>query len=101
MPIMRLSLRTGALHLPDTPEPLEISWSRPIPADAKINSITISKDTVDRYFISIHFEADWQPFEEIQTAVGISWVRNAIQSLYAFFSGRCNIYECLTNQNHF
>lgn len=61
----------GKITLARQIEPLEISWSRPLPDDAKINSITISKDTVDRYFVSIHFETDWKPLEDIQTSVGI------------------------------
>lgn len=61
----------GKITLARQTEPLEISWSRPLPDDAKINSITISKDTVDRYFISIHFETAWKPLEDVQTSVGI------------------------------
>ncbi len=61
----------GKLPLARQTEPLEISWSRPLPDDAKINSLTISKDTTSRYFISIHFETDWSPLEDLQTSVGI------------------------------
>lgn len=61
----------GKITLARQTEPLEISWSRPLPNDAKINSITISKDTVDRYFVSIHFETDWCPLEDVKTSVGI------------------------------
>ncbi len=61
----------GKITLARQTEPLEISWSRPLPDDAKINSITISKDTTNRYFISFHFETDWQPLEDLQTSVGI------------------------------
>lgn len=61
----------GKITLARQTEPLEISWSRPLPDDAKINSITISKDTTHRYFASIHFETDWNPLEDIQTSVGI------------------------------
>lgn len=61
----------GKITLARQTEPLEISWSRPLPDDAKINSITISKDTTHRYFISIHFETDWCPLEDLQTSVGI------------------------------
>lgn len=61
----------GKIILARQTEPLEISWSRPLPEDAKINSITISKDTIDRYLISIHFETDWKPLEDIKTSVGI------------------------------
>ncbi len=61
----------GRITLARQTEPLEISWSRPLPDDAKINGITISKDTTSRYFISIHFETDWSPLEDLQTSVGI------------------------------
>lgn len=62
---------SGKITLARQTEPLEISWSRSLPEDAKINSITISKDTINRYFISIHFETDWSPLEDIATSVGI------------------------------
>ena len=61
----------GKITLARQTEPLEISWSRPLPDDAKINSLTVSKDTIDRYFVSIHFETDWSPLEDIETSVGI------------------------------
>jgi putative transposase len=61
----------GKITLARQTEPLEISWSRPLPGDAKINSLTISKDTIDRYFVSIHFETDSSPLEDLQTSVGI------------------------------
>ena len=61
----------GKITLARQTAPLEISWSRPLPEDAKINSITISRDTMDRYFISIHFATDWKPLEDIETSVGI------------------------------
>jgi putative transposase len=62
---------SGKITLARQTEPLEISWSRPLPDDAKINSLTISKDTIDRYFVSIHLETDWSPLEDLQTSVGI------------------------------
>lgn len=61
----------GKITLARQTTPLEISWSRPLPPDAKINSLTITKDTIDRYFVSIHFETDWSPMEDLQTSVGI------------------------------
>ncbi len=61
----------GKITLARQTEPLEISWSRPLPDDVKINSLTISKDTVERYFVSIHFETDWSPLKDLQTSVGI------------------------------
>lgn len=61
----------GKIILAKQTEPMEISWSRPLPDDAKINSITISRDMAYRYFISFHFETDWQPLEDLQTSVGI------------------------------
>jgi putative transposase len=45
------TLRDGRITLAKQDEPLEISWSRPLPDDAKLISATVSKDKAERYFI--------------------------------------------------
>ena len=51
--------------------PLCIVWSRPLPDDAKILNLTISRDTSGRYFVSILVETDVQPRRRAKAEVGI------------------------------
>lgn len=42
-----------ALKLAKMAEPLDICWSRQIPKAAKVTTVTVSKDTAGRYFVSL------------------------------------------------
>lgn len=61
----------GKITLAKQDEPLDISWSRPLPDDAKLVSATVSKDKAERYFISILVETDIQPLPHTSNDVGI------------------------------
>src|SRR5262245_23417586 len=50
--------REGRITLAKQSEPLNISWSRPLPDDAKITNLTVSRDTSGRYFVSVLIETD-------------------------------------------
>jgi putative transposase len=63
--------KQGKLWLAKHDMPLNISWSRPIPEDAKLLSITIKLDRSNRYFISIHVETDIKPLEPREEAIGL------------------------------
>lgn len=52
-------------------EPLNISWSRPLPDKSELVSVTVSKDKAERYFISILVKVDIQPLPEVDGQVGI------------------------------
>ena len=65
------TLNVEKLTLSKQSEPLEISWSRPLPKDAAIQSITVTKDTAHRYFVSIHVETNVKPLKKIKATVGI------------------------------
>jgi putative transposase len=65
------TLKGDKLTLAKQSEPLEISWSRPLPKDAEIQSVTVTKDTADRYFVSIHVETNVKPLKKIKATVGI------------------------------
>ena len=52
-------------------EPLNISWSRPLPDDAHLISCTVSKDRAERYFISILVKTDIEPLPEVSGQVGL------------------------------
>ena len=52
-------------------EPLPICWSRPLPTEVKPSTITVTKDTAGRYFVSFLVEEDIQPLDMTQQTVGI------------------------------
>src|SRR5262245_56862460 len=65
------TLRDGRITLAKQSEPLNIAWSRPLPDDAKIVNLTISRDTSGRYFVSILVETDIKPLRKTKAEVGI------------------------------
>ena len=65
------TLKGDMLTLAKQSQPLEISWSRPLPKDAEIQSITVTKDTADRYFVSIHAATGVKPLKKVKATVGI------------------------------
>jgi putative transposase len=65
------TFKDDQLTLAKQHQPLEISWSRPLPKDAPIQSLTISKDSADRYFVSILVETNAKPLKKVKTSVGI------------------------------
>jgi putative transposase len=63
--------REGRITLAKQFEPLDIAWSRSLPDDAKLLSLTISRDTSGRYFVSILVETDVKPLKKAKAEVGI------------------------------
>ena len=55
--------RDGRIPLAKQPEPLDLVWSRPLPPDAKLVNLTVSKDQSERYFVSILVETDVRPLK--------------------------------------
>ncbi len=51
--------------------PLTIHWSRPLPKGAKPSSVTVSKDTAGRYFVSLLVEEDIKPLPVVNKQVGL------------------------------
>lgn len=45
--------KAGQLTLAKQSEPLSIHWSRHLPKDARPTSVTVSRDKLNRYFVSI------------------------------------------------
>jgi putative transposase len=60
-----------ALTLAKMEEPLQMVWSRPLPENAKPSSVTISKDTAGRYFVSLLVEEEIKPLDVTPTMVGL------------------------------
>jgi putative transposase len=50
--------------------PLAIRWSRPMPDGAEPSTVTVSRDTAGRSFVSILVEADIQPLPPVARDVG-------------------------------
>jgi putative transposase len=65
------TVKDGKITLAKQSEPLDIVWSRSLPDDAKILSLTVSLDTSGRYFVSILVETDIKPLEKAKAEVGI------------------------------
>jgi putative transposase len=63
--------RDGSVTLAKQSEALDISWSRPLPDDAKLINLTVSKDRSERYFVSILVETDIKPLKKTNAEVGI------------------------------
>ncbi len=59
------------LSLAKMEEPLEIVWSRPLPEGCKPTSITISKDTANRYFVCFLIEEEIKPLPVVNKQVGL------------------------------
>jgi putative transposase len=51
--------------------PLHIHWSRPLPAGALPSTVTVSRDTAGRYFVSILLEEEIAPLPTARGQVGI------------------------------
>ena len=65
------TFRDGVLKLAKDKEPLDVRWSRQLPKAAKLTSITISKDSSNRYFVSIQVEDEVAKKKKLKTAIGI------------------------------
>ncbi len=76
--------RDGRLKLAKQFEPLNIAWSRPLPAGAVPSQVTVSKDTAGRYHVSILLEDTVVEHEPTETTVGVD---AGITSLYTFSTG--------------
>src|SRR5262245_28675649 len=63
--------RDGRITLAKQSEPLDIVWSRPLPDDAKILNLTVSRDTSGRYFVSILIETAVKTLKKTKAEVGI------------------------------
>jgi len=63
--------RDGSLTLAKMDAPLKIRWSRPLPPDVKVTTVTVSMDSAGRYFVSLRFTHDIPPMRAASGAVGI------------------------------
>lgn len=61
----------GQITLAKMAEPLDIRWSRPLPEDAQPSTVTVSKDAVDRWHVSILCEDTIAHHAPSNEAVGV------------------------------
>jgi len=61
----------GNLTLAKMDAPLKIRWSRPLPKDAKPSTVTVSRDSAGRYFVSLLVTDDIHALPLADAVVGI------------------------------
>ncbi|MFG1823579.1 RNA-guided endonuclease InsQ/TnpB family protein [Microbispora bryophytorum] len=84
--------RDGKLTLARMSEPLEIRWSRPLPDGAVPTTVTVSRDSSGRWFVSLLCEDTIAPAAATTNAVGLD---AGITSLVTLSTG-----EKITNPKH-
>ncbi|WIG59522.1 MAG: Mobile element protein [Ktedonobacterales bacterium] len=67
----RCDARARTLTLAKMDSPLHIHWSRPLPDGTTPTTVTLSRDTAGRYFVSILLEAEIAPLPQVAAQVGI------------------------------
>jgi putative transposase len=63
--------RDGRLTLAKMSDPLDIRWSRPLPEGAEPSTVTVSRDSAGRWFVSLLCDDTIRPAPETDRAVGI------------------------------
>ncbi|MFJ5558792.1 RNA-guided endonuclease InsQ/TnpB family protein [Streptomyces sp. NPDC093250] len=84
--------RNGQLTLAKMTEPLDIRWSRPLPAGVEPTTATVSRDAAGRWFVSLLCEDTITPAPVTTNAVGLD---AGITSLVTLSTG-----EKITNPKH-
>lgn len=51
--------------------PLDIHWSRPLPEGCKPTTVTVTKDSAGRYFVSILVEEEITPLPAVSKQIGL------------------------------
>lgn len=63
--------REGKLTLAKMDAPLSVVWSRPMPDGAQPSTVTVSRDTAGRWFVSLLVEEKASPLPSVAANVGI------------------------------
>lgn len=84
--------RKGHLTLAKMTTPLDIRWSRPLPAGAEPTTVTVSRDRAGRWFVSMLCEDAIAPGPDTDLSVGVDM---GITSLVALSTG-----EKIPNPRH-
>jgi putative transposase len=86
--------RDGQLHLAKLAEPLDIRWSRPLPDGAEPSTVTVSRDRVGRWFVSIAVDDPTLP-DVLPAADAVVGVDLGLAALVVLSTG-----ETVTNLRH-
>jgi putative transposase len=86
------NFRNGTLTLAKMREPLNIVWSRPLPDGAEPSTVTVSRDAVGRWFVSLLCEDTIARLAPAEHAVGVDV---GVTSLVTLSTG-----EKITNPRH-
>ncbi|MFD4970669.1 RNA-guided endonuclease InsQ/TnpB family protein [Streptomyces sp. NPDC058424] len=84
--------RDGGLTLAKMAEPLDIRWSRPLPEGTEPTTVTVSRDSAGRWFVSLLCEDTITPAPTTDAAVGLD---AGITSLVTLSTG-----EKIANPTH-
>ncbi|WP_433681376.1 RNA-guided endonuclease InsQ/TnpB family protein [Nocardia sp. CA-119907] len=84
--------RDGQLTLAKMADPLNIVWSRPLPEGAEPSTVTVSRDSAGRWFVSVLTETAVMHHPRTDSVVGVDV---GITSLLALSTG-----EKITNPEH-
>jgi putative transposase len=84
--------RDGRLTLAKMAEPLDIRWSRPLPEGAEPTTVTVSRDSAGRWFVSLLCQDTIAPAPATSKAVGLD---AGITSLVTLSTG-----EKIANPRH-
>ena len=79
------TLHGDKLTLAKHKEPLDIVWSRSLPDGAKPSSVTVSKDKIGRYFVSILIEEEIAPLAQTEKTIGIDLGLKSFQARPAHY----------------
>jgi putative transposase len=60
-----------ALTVAKMPGTLSVRWSRDLPGDCKVTSVTVSRDPSGRYFVSLTCTEEKKPLPKTDTTVGV------------------------------
>ncbi len=74
------------LTLAKMDEHLPIVWSRPLPDGCKPSTVTVTKDTANRYFVSLLIEEEIQPLPVTSKMVGLDL---GLKSMVITSDGQC------------
>ncbi|WP_283136212.1 RNA-guided endonuclease InsQ/TnpB family protein [Rhizohabitans arisaemae] len=73
--------RDGRITLAKTDAPLDIVWSRPLPAGAEPSTVTVSRDAAGRWFVSVLVEERIAPLPPVDATVGVDAGITALATL--------------------
>ncbi|MFC0109310.1 RNA-guided endonuclease InsQ/TnpB family protein [Kibdelosporangium aridum] len=92
--------RDGHLTLAKMTEPLAIVWSRPLPEGAEPSTVTVSRDTAGRWFVSILVQTGVDHHATTDTAVGVDTGITSLLTLSRPIDGLTDSQGKITNPKH-